>query len=257
MAPRIDRARVTRAFDSYVANYDMSNEKIRLKVVHTYKVAELCEQIAASLGLDSAERDVVWFCGMMHDIGRFEQVKRYGTFVDSISVNHAEFGADLLFKDGLISSFVDECDPRVETAIRMHNRLEVDPSVAGTTLVLCDIVRDADKVDILRVLTESPVEEVYNVTSDEIRGASITPEVEAVFYEKRCVPRQLHRTVMDRLVGHFCFAFELVYPESLAELRRQGHLQTLMSVETNNAETAAKLARMRAFMDEYLTSPAL
>ena len=44
---------------------------------------------------------------MLHDIGRFEQIRRFGTFNDVQSVDHAEFGADLLFKEGLIRKFAE------------------------------------------------------------------------------------------------------------------------------------------------------
>ena len=48
---------------------------------------------------------------MLHDIGRFEQIKRYGTFNDSKSVDHGEFGADLLFKEQrLIEDYIDVRD---------------------------------------------------------------------------------------------------------------------------------------------------
>ena len=34
------------AFNSYVVRYDVSDERIALKVEHTYEVAELCDEIA-------------------------------------------------------------------------------------------------------------------------------------------------------------------------------------------------------------------
>ena len=48
---QIDRNSVRRQFDSYVAAYDPSDPKIRLKTEHTYRVAELCGRIAGSLSL--------------------------------------------------------------------------------------------------------------------------------------------------------------------------------------------------------------
>ncbi|MCQ2549749.1 MAG: metal-dependent phosphohydrolase, partial [Lachnospiraceae bacterium] len=57
-----------------------------------------------------AEVSLAWSMGMLHDIGRFEQCKRYDTFNDSQSINHAEFGCELLFgQDMLIKRFgIDE-----------------------------------------------------------------------------------------------------------------------------------------------------
>ena len=55
---------------------------IILKKEHTYRVANLSEKIARSISdiydLSEGDVDLAWIIGMFHDIGRFEQVKRYG-----------------------------------------------------------------------------------------------------------------------------------------------------------------------------------
>ena len=86
----IDRQKVREQFAAYTRNYDPSDTKIALKIAHTYRVADNCERIAKSIGLDDEEVDFAWLSGMLHDIGRFEQVVRYNTFIDSESVDHAE-----------------------------------------------------------------------------------------------------------------------------------------------------------------------
>ncbi len=101
----IDKQRAEAAFQAYTSKYDAGNTMIRHKVEHTLRVAENCEKIAVSLGMNGEEVAFAWFLGLLHDIGRFEQVRRYGTFIDSVSVDHAEFGADLLFHENLIDSF--------------------------------------------------------------------------------------------------------------------------------------------------------
>ena len=114
-------------FEKYVAQYDMSDIKIYLKYEHTQKVAEYCKRIAIWLGLCEEDVEIAWKIGILHDIGRFEQVKRYGTFKDALSVNHAQFGADLLFKEGLIQEF-EKNEGRyelIEKAIRYHNCYEL------------------------------------------------------------------------------------------------------------------------------------
>ena len=62
--PVINRKNVINAFAEYVRNYDPSDEKIKLKIDHTYRVAGLCQSIAKSLNL--SEADVIlhgfWEC---------------------------------------------------------------------------------------------------------------------------------------------------------------------------------------------------
>ena len=98
----IDRKKVKNVFKKYTDNYDTSDEKIKLKVDHTYRVAALSERIARSLGLGDDDTNLAWLIGMLHDIGRFEQLKNYGTFSDAESIDHAHYGVELLFEDGII-----------------------------------------------------------------------------------------------------------------------------------------------------------
>ena len=110
----IDRKNVEDTFKKYTDNYDTSDEKIKLKVDHTYRVAALSERIAISLGLDKADTDLAWLIGMLHDIGRFEQLKNYGTFSDADSIDHAHYGIKLLFDEGLIWKFVDKTKSKAD-----------------------------------------------------------------------------------------------------------------------------------------------
>ena len=52
----IDRRRAREAFAGYAARYNAADPKVKLKIDHTYRVAALCDRIAASLGLPPEER---------------------------------------------------------------------------------------------------------------------------------------------------------------------------------------------------------
>ena len=75
---KIDRERALGAFREYVDGYHTETEKVRLKIEHTYRVAELSEKIALSLGMSKEDVDLAWLVGLLHDFGRFEQLKNYG-----------------------------------------------------------------------------------------------------------------------------------------------------------------------------------
>ena len=108
----INRAEAEKSFHDYTAAYDLDDAKVALKVEHTFRVAGLCDVISDSLGMTGYDKDLAWLLGMLHDIGRFEQVRRYHTFRDALSVNHAELSADILFREGLIKNFIKvEDDP--------------------------------------------------------------------------------------------------------------------------------------------------
>ena len=105
---KINREHIKKTFQEYTDRYDSANPKIKLKIDHTYRVADLCEQIAQSLELSAAEVDLAWLSGMLHDVGRFEQLRRYNTFSDAQSIDHARFAVELLYDEGLIADYVPE-----------------------------------------------------------------------------------------------------------------------------------------------------
>lgn len=277
--PVINRENVINAFAEYVRNYDPSDEKIKLKIDHTYRVAGLCQRIAESLGLSEPDVDIAWLLGMLHDIGRFEQIRRFGTFNDVQSVDHAEFGADLLFKEGLIRKFAEgyyeECELArsgneeaeqiiknnehhnkdtglIEMAIRQHNKYRVKEDLTERQRMFCDILRDADKVDIFKVNADIPMEIIYDVTTEELKNGVITKEVLESFYKKETVLKSVRRSAVDNIVGHISLLFELVYKESYRQAKEQGYVYKLLDFKSDVPEVNAEFDDMRKYVDEFL-----
>ena len=277
--PVINRKNVINAFAEYVRNYDPSDEKIKLKIDHTYRVAGLCQRIAESLGLSEPDVDIAWLLGMLHDIGRFEQIRRFGTFNDVQSVDHAEFGADLLFKEGLIRKFAEgyyeECELArsgdeeaeqiiknnehhnkdtglLELAIRQHNKYRIKEDLTERQRMFCDILRDADKVDIFKVNADIPMEIIYDVTTEELKNGVITKEVLESFYKKETVLKSVRRSAVDHIVGHISLLFELVYKESYRQAKEQGYVYKLLDFKSDVPEVNAEFDDMRKYIDEFL-----
>ena len=182
----IDRQKALNAFNAYVGNYDANDEKIKLKIEHTYRVCGLCERIAKESGFDKGEIEIAWLTGLLHDVGRFEQLRRYGTFIDAQSIDHAEFGADILFKEGKIRDYVDDVseDLLLERTVRCHSAYKVPDSYSRREKKFADLLRDADKIDILKVNIIVPLEEIYNVTTSELKNCQVSDEVMQAFNEE-------------------------------------------------------------------------
>ena len=252
----MDRKKIICTFEKYVSNYNLNDPNIYLKYKHTGKVAENCERIAKSLNLPMKDIDLAWEIGMLHDIGRFEQLRRFDTFIDTESIDHAEFGADLLFKDGLIEKFDDEKEnyELLEKAVRLHSLYRLPDNLSERELLFCQMIRDADKIDIYRANYETGLHIIYHVTKEELQNSEITPEVYQVFCEERAIPRNMRKTIADNLVGHIALTFELVYPESKKMAIEQGYLQKLLETKFINPETTELMKqisqRMRRFTEK-------
>ena len=242
----IDKIKAKKAFDAYTSKYDISDIKIRLKVDHTYRVAKITEEIAESIFTDQSYVDFAWLLGLLHDIGRFEQIKRYQTFNDEASIDHAELGADLLFQDGLIFDFFPEGfkgqlsdEDRqwlalAETAIRAHNKLKIPEGLDELTTCFCNLLRDGDKADIFRVLAEVPFEERTTGFVGIPGQIGARDEVMQYVFAHACVPRMTIRTEFETLISHACMGFELVYDKTKEIVKRQGYFKTYLQWEPKN-----------------------
>lgn len=241
----IDRARARKAFAEYVRPYGTDNPRIALKVVHTNRVADSCDDIARSLGMDEDDVDLAWLCGLLHDIGRFEQLRIWDTFSDGDSASHAHIGVEALFGKGAsgdaaaaidsarrcdIRRFLDDRaqDGLIRETVARHSDFRLPEGIDGRTRTFCEIVRDADKVDILRTLQENTVETILKVPASAFLGARFSPEALAAFRSHRCLRRDERHSPADYLLGLVAFVYELEYPESRKILRDRGYLQTFL-----------------------------
>lgn len=260
---KIDREKVKKIFAEYVRHYDAEEPKILLKILHTYKVSGLCGEITHDLlcpakmrEKESVQKDIdlAWLIGMLHDIGRFEQVRRYHTLLDAASVSHAALGIQILFDEGMLMRFItaepeDEDVGVIRAAIAYHSDYRIPEALEERTRMFCQILRDADKIDIFRVNCETPLEDIYQITREELMHAEVSEDVMENFMQRRATPRELRKTPVDYLVGMISMAFELVYPVSRKIAARQGYLDRLLAFPSENEKTRQQFAVMRKYLE--------
>jgi putative nucleotidyltransferase with HDIG domain len=128
---------------------------IDLKAEHCAMVREESRGIAESLGMGREDVLLAEAAGLLHDVGRFHQVARFGTFADFASVNHARLGVRVLHAEGVLRRFDGETRRTILIAIENHNKPGIPAGVKGRALAHSRLVRDADKLDIYRMLTDT------------------------------------------------------------------------------------------------------
>ena len=157
---------LARLYDAYVDTYREADGELpvmmRLKRVHTSFVVKNAEAIADGEGFTDEEREVSLAAALLHDTGRYEQLRRYNTFKDSESVDHAVFSHDIVVEKGWLDQIEEvkvkgEGEQRKDSilkAVLYHNRRDLPEGMDPLTEVASHTVRDADKLDIFRVLED-------------------------------------------------------------------------------------------------------
>ena len=143
-------------YDAYVDTYRGQDAVLppmmQLKLVHTRKVVEAACAIAKGEGFDVRTARACEAAALLHDTGRYEQLKLYNTFRDSDSVDHAVFSHDIVKEKGWLEGWEDK--DAILAAVLYHNRREIPEGLDALTAACSRTVRDADKLDIFRVLED-------------------------------------------------------------------------------------------------------
>ena len=145
-------------FDDYVTGFygqdEYVNTNLQMKHLHSRRTCTVMLEIADQIGLDASQKRIAEAIALFHDIGRFEQFVKYGTYNDARSVNHCQLGVQILRETNLLAS-VDTTEREViEKAIKYHGQKELPSDLSGQCLLFSQLIRDADKADVLYVITE-------------------------------------------------------------------------------------------------------
>ena len=237
-------------FLQYTDPYRKVGERCVLKINHTFRVEALCKQIAKSLSLSKKEIEVAELCGLLHDIGRFEQWKKYQTFEDSKSEDHAELGIQILnTKDYYKKYFTEESIyDIVMNSIRYHNKFKIKEGLTEKEKVFCNIVRDADKIDILYLYTTDDIKL-------DLKNEPFSDQVYENLIHKKEILKENLKTKGDILSVALGFAFDINYPESFRILKEKDYFNRVIDLykeRNQNEKMQEQLEEIRKTIENYI-----
>ena len=137
-------------FRKHVEKYDIKDPKISLKLYHSYRVMELCQNISKYYKFNEEDLEIAILIGLLHDYARFEQWHNYGTFNDKNSIDHGDLAVERLFKNNEINNFCSNKNyyDIIYNAIKYHNKYSIPANLDKKNELMCKLIRDADKLDI-------------------------------------------------------------------------------------------------------------
>lgn len=147
---------LTRRYHAYVDTFRAADgrlsQMLQLKLDHTLQVAEDAKRIMAGEAWPECAYVIGEACALLHDAGRYSQLTEFGTFQDSQSIDHAVRGVEVIVAGCLLEGVAEAERKRILTSVAVHNKKSVPATLEPETASLVHLVRDADKLDIFRVL---------------------------------------------------------------------------------------------------------
>lgn len=218
---------------------------IQFKIDHTYRVRDNILAIATSLDLRPNHIRTAEMIGLLHDIGRFKQFLKYGTYRDDISEDHAELGLEILASNQVLSGLSATEKNIVETAIRYHNKYLLPQIISDDCLLFCKLIRDADKLDIFRQL-------VHEATEDFPDKDEYSPEVVELILEGRVVSYTNVKTTGDIKLMRMSWVLDINYGLTLKDIMEQGFLERMVTKLGSTEDIQKVYSYLKSYMERRL-----
>lgn len=146
-------------FKSYANSFCVGGELPNLsemKRKHSYRVESVGRRLVNDLEWDGDAANLGIAASLLHDVGRFSQFRDFGTLYDAASVDHGDRGHEELSRVFPRKLADEEGFEAILEAVRWHNKksLPTSPPIEKNFLPFCKLVRDADKIDVFKLVQE-------------------------------------------------------------------------------------------------------
>lgn len=215
----MDFTREIKIFEDYVKNnYDFNNKMINVKYIHTLNVIKVILLICEKMGLSDEDIKLAFYLALFHDLGRFREVVRQNEF-NNLKFDHGAYSNKILFNDGFINCFdiKDNDYLLIKKAIYFHNKKDLVDGLSERERLFCEILRDADRIDIFRVLSNKTN---HKTIFDKVSSDSLLNK----FYNGESISIKDLETRGDRVVLRLGFVKLFSSREAIEVLKELGYL---------------------------------
>ena len=250
-------------FDKYVAHLygddDYVNANIKLKEDHSRRVCRQIRYLARELKLSADKKRLAEAIALFHDIGRFEQFKKYRTYSDHRSIDHSTFGLEVLAKNNALAG-VDRGEKKIiETAIRFHNVMELPAGLDEDVLLFSQLIRDADKLDIYYVVAQYYKEYEKNPEGFKLEiELPDSPVITAKVIEDLVAGRHIDyrdlKSWNDMKLCQLSWVYDVNFATTLKRIKELGYIEMIIGFlpKTDGVQKAA--SAVQTYIDRRIAN---
>jgi HD superfamily phosphohydrolase YqeK len=245
-------------FAEYVKTFRSEDPVIQqnmdMKEHHTRRVCAEIVEIGESLNLTQEDLHLAGVIALLHDVGRFVQYARYGTFLDLRSEDHAQLGIEILREKSVLKGIDHSTRELILCAIAYHNRTELPKGETERCLFFTKLLRDADKLDIWRVVTDyySKRSETHNEVIE--LGLPDTPEISdevcTELMAGRSVKVESLKTLNDFKLLQMGWVYDINFPRTFRLIRERGYLEMIRDALPRSQKTLRVYSRVQSYLEE-------
>jgi len=245
-------------FEQYVAGFycddDYVNANLKLKEDHTRRTCDEILYLADQLSLSDNQKLIVETIALLHDIGRFEQFKRYRTYNDPRSINHCLLGLEIIRETNVLNEIDKQERDLIEKAIRFHGQKQLPADLDGQCLLFSKLIRDADKLDVYYIVTQ-----YYRQYQDDPRNFAIelelpdqprySPAVVDAILQGRLIDYNSLKTLNDMKLLQLGWVYDINFTAALKRIRDCKFLEMLLDLLPKTRDIENVRERIFAYVD--------
>ena len=190
------------------------------------------------------------------DARRFRQYSLYKTFNDADSEDHADLGIKVIDELNFFKELSAPDYDLVKFAIQNHNKKTVAPTDDERKNFFAKIIRDADKLDIYRVLEPFLAQENADKMPKFIKGKA-RPDISPDFVENFVTGEQADyrkiRTNGDRKIVRLMWLYDINFSWTMQKIVERGFIEKIVSNLPMDERVAEGVRRLKLHVKEKLS----
>lgn len=202
-------------------------EHFQIKIRHTWRVCKNSVDIGKSIHLSDDDLHIAETIALLHDIGRFMQYRKYKTFMDHKSDNHAKIGLEVIQEEKILDDVPKNTKELIQQVIFNHNQPFIPDNCNDRVLLFSKLIRDADKLDIYKVVL------IYeninkNLPEENNEHFHLKDEYVESFRDQKIIRLEDVSGRLGFFLLRISWIFDLNFDYSLLKVKKEGYIQTFL-----------------------------
>lgn len=244
----------------YISSFQDEDANVQLNFVlkkeHIVRVVQYAEMLAESIGCDENFMDSARLAALLHGVGRFEQFQQYHTFNDDQSENHAAIALRVIAENHWLEGIPNDMSMSVLKAVEYHNKLSVPKNETPEVIFLSNLLRDADKLDILdQAVKEFSLQNKFrnNAFSYDLKQSPVVSKAIAKSFAAEKLPSKSDmKTVTDFKLIQMAFVYDMHFKLSFSLINKKGILKQLFDTMPKSDQVFDLYRKARIHVENQL-----
>ncbi|MDY0131999.1 MAG: HD domain-containing protein [Desulforegulaceae bacterium] len=232
-------------------------EAFHLKEIHCKNVAVEAVKIGEKLCLTSEELKFCELIGLFHDMGRFPQFAEFKTFNDLISCDHGKKSVLEAIRTNLVFKIEKEKRDVFLSSLFFHNKKkmpEFKQSKKHIKSFFLKILRDADKLDIYRVVCQNYLGTNKNskiISMNFEDSGEISPKIISDILNHKPASITAVKSLTDLKLSQMSWVFDLNFKFSIEQVKKKQIPEIIFSTITPSKKSEICFKKIMEFLKPF------